>query len=699
MTNSIDGANLINKGEKLFLVILTLVLFSTFMVYPVQGADPAEYYQDGIRVGASQVDYSRDIKQVVKADGCQKLIDFPGGYEMKLPLDVRFDFDRSPAFVRAYSDNLDIKVSRESSPYADVEMYFDQYLYRYINSEEYRRANRIELIEDKWISVNGCKTRYISFRRIPAEGSREQQNGYVFAGVMTGGQTFYNLFFRTHSLEETGRTIDEVLQSLKTRRPVGAPAYNLQLRPAIPAWNEETLAFYNQLRNRQELMWGFFSPGALDNYSRAAQIEEILDHRFEIILHYLYLEHPFPTEGMKRAYERGQVVELTLQTASTENDGGFGYNINFDLLDGRYDEQLRQFAREARDFGHPFLFRLNNEMNTDWSRYSGVLLLSDPDLYVKVWRKVYQIFEEEGVNNAIWVFNPNDRDYPPTNWNSHAAYYPGNGYVHVIGLTGYNTGSYFKSVTGEHWRSFTEVYEPLVKDYRGLYGEFPWIITEFSCSSVGGDKERWIYEMFDKLPLYPEIKAAVWWSYADFDQLEGEIVPARRYWLEEKAEYLRAFKAGLHKIDPEFVSVETHGLEHTCHGYGDAGSFPVSIELNGERIDLEVPAYTARGRVMAPARQLLNALGAEVEWEDGSGKVICRRGETVIVFQLDNRKTTVNGQTVELEEPPYLIGGRVVVPLRIVAEVMGAQVAWSEDTRTVSIAASGGSEAAGGGNG
>jgi hypothetical protein len=38
----------------------------------------------------------------------------------------------------------------------------------------------------------------------------------------------------------------------------------------------------------------------------------------------------------------------------------------------------------------------------------------------------------------------------------------------------------------------------------------------------------------------------VWWSYADFDYSKNKKgTPARRYWLDEKPEYLRAFREGL----------------------------------------------------------------------------------------------------------------------------------------------------------
>jgi beta-mannanase len=252
---------------------------------------------------------------------------------------------------------------------------------------------------------------------------------------------------------------------------------------------------------------------------------------------------------MREANERGKTVELTMQVMwniAPGNTDNKMKNVNFDLIDGVYDDYLRKFAKEAKAFGHPFIFRLNNEMNSTWVRYSGIALLCDPDVYIKVWRHIYDIFEKEGVRNAIWVFNPNDVDYPPLKWNSHISYYPGNNYVHMIGLTGYNTGTYYTSVTEEGWRSFTEIYDPLDEKYRRFYREFPWMITEFACSSVGGDKEKWIKDMFENIGKYKNLKAAIWWSYADYDYSRSKKgIPARRYWLDEKPEYLRAFKEGL----------------------------------------------------------------------------------------------------------------------------------------------------------
>lgn len=465
------------------------------------------------------------------------------GFRIKVPGTTKVDSSLAPAFVRISDKELDIKLSREVSPYKDIHGYFNTYLYKYIMDPRYREANGIKLIADGYRSINGIRTRIVSFSRSSV--------AYTHALYITGEKQFYSCFIRSGCSEKQADMIKQIISSFRTTEAKGEPSFDLALKPELPDWNEETRDFYNKLANSKDIKWGIFYPNSLTKgFSRIEEIEKQLGYSFPLTLHYIYLGHEFPAKGMLEAYKQGKTVELTMQVmwnVIPGNTDSEKRNVNFDVIDGLYDNYLRSFARSAKDFGHPFIFRLNNEMNSTWVRYSGIALLCDPDVFIGVWRHIYDIFQEEGVSNAIWVFNPNDVDFPPMNWNSHISYYPGNKYVQMIGLTGYNTGTYYKELTQENWRSFTQIYDPLNEKYSKVYGRFPWMITEFACSSIGGDKEQWIREMFDNIHKYNNIKAALWWSYADFDYSKGKenAVAARRYWLDEKQEYLKAFRDGL----------------------------------------------------------------------------------------------------------------------------------------------------------
>lgn len=181
-------------------------------------------------------------------------------------------------------------------------------------------------------------------------------------------------------------------------------------------------------------------------------------------------------------------------------------------------------------------------MNSDWTSYSGIVTLSDPELYKAAWIRIYDIFEQEQVDNAIWIWNPNDNNYPPSKWNDFLCYYPGDDYVQMIGITGYNTGNYYENETGEVWREFDKIYSEINEKYMTYFAEFPWMITEFASSSYGGDKVKWMEHMFKNIHSYPNIKAAVWFSYADYDE-NG--IAARPYWIDETPETLKAFQKGI----------------------------------------------------------------------------------------------------------------------------------------------------------
>lgn len=135
---------------------------------------------------------------------------------------------------------------------------------------------------------------------------------------------------------------------------------------------------------------------------------------------------------------------------------------------------------------------------------------------------------------------------PPDRWNDAINYYPGEGYAQLIGVTGYNNGTYYTQ-WGEQWREFDAIYDHIQSLYGEVFGAFPWIITEFSSSSVGGDKAAWIDNMFAAIGNYPNIKIAVWFSSADWDT-EGNV--ARPYWLDETPETLDAFRRGLQNYPP-----------------------------------------------------------------------------------------------------------------------------------------------------
>jgi hypothetical protein len=84
-------------------------------------------------------------------------------------------------------------------------------------------------------------------------------------------------------------------------------------------------------------------------------------------------------------------------------------------------------------------------------------------------------------------------------------------------------------------------------------------------------------------------------------------------------------------------------------------------------------------------RYIFEAPGAEVAWDADARAVTGTKDGTEIRLVIDSPTAWVNGEEVALEAPPVLRGGRTLVPIRFIAESLGAEVEWDAARRTVVI--------------
>ncbi|MBE7043414.1 MAG: hypothetical protein E7399_08025, partial [Ruminococcaceae bacterium] len=425
------------KRRTIILALFGILIISAIVLAASKGffSDPAYFFQRLTQKTQEQYHEITNTEPTIQeeiittADHHKVLVDHPKGYSVALPEDMTFDLTVAPEFIKAYNDTTTVIVTREWAPYEDVFYFIDNYLNNYYLDETFIQSNKITIVRnDTFQMENGARAQIISLTRTPAAGSTVKQNAYTYFFVesMTGKQAFFRMMFKGQSHEEMNPMVEEAVASFEEIAIKGGNAFRGEYSPVIPeSWNKETADLYQNIQSGEKFYWGLFVDGSYTDekkYQWFADLEEKVDFNFDFSLHYVNLNHGFPVEELQNMYEKGKITELTLQISYHANDNLFGKNINLDVYDGLYDEEIRAFARGAKEFGHPFLFRLNNEMNSDWVNYSGVAALSDPEIFIENWRKIYQIFEEEGVDNAIWIFNPNAEDCPPCHWNSYIAY-------------------------------------------------------------------------------------------------------------------------------------------------------------------------------------------------------------------------------------------------------------------------------------
>jgi hypothetical protein len=185
------------------------------------------------------------------------------------------------------------------------------------------------------------------------------------------------------------------------------------------------------------------------------------------------------------------------------------------LYDGTYDSYIREEADDLANFGYPVILRFAPEMNGFWSpwaesptgnirgEHKNTNRLGD---FVKAWRHIHDLFDQEGASNVIWNWSPNiwywGMKYP------FKEYFPGDRYVDLLGVDGYNWG-----VTQDWSKWFTpsQVFDRTLTALRRL-SERPFILSETASTEQGGNKARWIHQLFQYLRANGDIGAFLWFD-------------------------------------------------------------------------------------------------------------------------------------------------------------------------------------------
>lgn len=119
---------------------------------------------------------------------------------------------------------------------------------------------------------------------------------------------------------------------------------------------------------------------------------------------------------------------------------------------------------------------------------------------------------------------------------------------------------------------------------------------------------------------------------------------------------------------------------------GAAYSSP-KIRVNGELRNFNPAPQIVNDRTMVPVRFVIEdeALGGKVYWDSELRKVTLDCRGKHIEFSIGSTEAAVDGQAYYLDNAPYIYNNRTFVPLRFIAETLGAVVAWDSGKWEVSI--------------
>jgi hypothetical protein len=111
--------------------------------------------------------------------------------------------------------------------------------------------------------------------------------------------------------------------------------------------------------------------------------------------------------------------------------------------------------------------------------------------------------------------------------------------------------------------------------------------------------------------------------------------------------------------------------------------------VNGVEMTADVAPYLKNDRTYLPVRYVATALGvvdANIMWNEAEQSVVIIKGDRVVKLVIGSNTLMINGVPFGMDVAPEIVDpGRTMLPLRWVAQALGADVQWDAATQTVTI--------------
>lgn len=113
----------------------------------------------------------------------------------------------------------------------------------------------------------------------------------------------------------------------------------------------------------------------------------------------------------------------------------------------------------------------------------------------------------------------------------------------------------------------------------------------------------------------------------------------------------------------------------------------VTVDVNGQVMSFDQPPVMRNNRVFVPMRAIFERLGSSVVYSNGN--INSQGNGRSVHLTIGSTQASVNGNRLSMDVAPFTVAGRTEVPLRFVAQALGANVSWNGNTETVYITTSG----------
>lgn len=111
----------------------------------------------------------------------------------------------------------------------------------------------------------------------------------------------------------------------------------------------------------------------------------------------------------------------------------------------------------------------------------------------------------------------------------------------------------------------------------------------------------------------------------------------------------------------------------------------IKLVINSELLECEDLPVIENNRVLLPMRIIFESLGAKVIWNDKSKLAVILENGNKIEVNMNENRSEINGQIIELDTQIKIINGRIMVPISFIKQTVSTNVEWDSKYNTVFI--------------
>lgn len=154
------------------------------------------------------------------------------------------------------------------------------------------------------------------------------------------------------------------------------------------------------------------------------------------------------------------------------------------------------------------------------------------------------------------------------------------------------------------------------------------------------------------------------------------------------AEQAEAILAAIKPANQEQGKTGNQASQNRGHMRLQIGSSSMTVGSSQKQID---PGYNTAPVInnettFVPIRAIIESLGGSLTWNSDTQTLTITLDDNTVSLTVGSSIATVNGKSVTLTNDPYISGsGRTMIPLRFIAENLGMQVNWDQNTQSIDI--------------